>query len=449
LQAATPDRVCGWGGGERTPVWRWLPHDTAALRAALGTGARGWPGAIARGGGRSYGDAAQCGGGLVISTSRFDELELDLDTAVLTAGGGVTLARILTECVPRGLMLPVVPGTQHVTVGGAIASDVHGKNHGRAGAFGRHVEALGLVTATGDLLELTPTTPGGLFDATVGGMGLTGVIVWARIRLSRVPGPWLSVDTDRAGSLDETLALLAGPGGPHRVAWLDLLGRGSVRGIVTRAEHTPAGDAKQLADARPATRPARAAIPPGWPGWALRPDIVRAYNALRYRRAPRRESGRILGFGEHMFPLDAVASWPRLYGPDGFVQYQFVVPSGAERTLEFVIRRLRKARLPAFLAILKDMGAAGRAPLSFPLAGWTLALDIPRRAPGLMAALDGCDELVAGAGGRVYLTKDARLRPEVTAAMYPRLDEWREIRDGIDPDGIWRSDLALRTGLVA
>jgi decaprenylphospho-beta-D-ribofuranose 2-oxidase len=150
-----------------------------------------------------------------------------------------------------------------------------------------------------------------------------------------------------------------------------------------------------------------------------------------------------------MFPLDAVASWPRLYGRDGFVQYQFVVPSGAERTLEFVIRRLRKARLPAFLAILKDMGAAGRAPLSFPLAGWTLALDIPRRAPGLRAALDGCDELVAGAGGRVYLTKDARLRPEVTAAMYPRLDEWRAIRDGIDPDAIWRSDLALRTGLVA
>ena len=431
-------------------MWRWLPPDTAALRAALGPGrAPGWPGAIARGGGRSYGDAAQCGGGLVISTSRLDELKLDPDNALLTVGAGVTLARILTECVPHGLMLPVVPGTQHVTVGGAIASDIHGKNHGLAGAFGRHVEALGLVTAAGELMELTPTTPGGLFDATVGGMGLTGVIVWARIRLSRVPGPRLSVDTDRAGSLDEILALLAGPGGPHRVAWLDLLTRGSVRGIVTRAEHTPASDANRLADARRATRSARAVVPPGWPGWPLRPNTVRAFNVLRYRCAPRSERSRIVGFGEHMFPLDALGAWPRLYGPDGFVQYQFVVPSGAERTLELVIGHLRKARIPAFLAILKDMGAAGRAPLSFPLAGWTLALDIPRRATGLRAALDDCDERVADAGGRVYLTKDARLRPEVTAAMYPRLDEWREVRDGIDPDGIWRSDLGLRTGLVA
>jgi len=175
---------------------------------------------------------------------------------------------------------------------------------------------------------------------------------------------------------------------------------------------------------------------------------VRAFNALFYRRAPRSERGRIFGFGEHMFPLDVLAAWPRLYGRDGFLQYQLVVPSGAERTLEEVIGHLRRARIPSFLAILKDMGAANPGPLSFPLAGWTLALDIPRRTAGLDDALDRCDELVAGAGGRVYLSKDARLRPEMTAAMYPRLAEWREIRDGIDPDGVWRSDLALRTGLV-
>jgi len=447
--AATPDRVCGWGGGKRVAVWRWLPPDTDGLRAGLGADREpGWPGAIPRGCGRSYGDAAQCSGGLVVSTSRFDELRLDPDSARLTAGAGVTLARILPECLRHGLVLPVVPGTQHVTVGGAIASDVHGKNHGHAGTFGRHVEALGLVTATGELLELTPETPGGLFDATVGGMGLTGVIVWARIRLARVPSAQLAVDTDRTGSLDDTLALLSEPGGPHRVAWLDLLGPGTGRGVVTRAEHAPAGEPTQVGDKGSAARRARAVIPPGWPAWPLRSETVRAFNALRFARAPRRERGRLRGFSEHMFPLDAVAAWPRLYGRDGFLQYQFVVPSGAERTLEQVIAHLRRARIPSFLAILKDMGAAGGPPLSFPVAGWTLALDIPRRTDGLQGALARCDELVASAGGRVYLTKDARLRPEMTAAMYPRLAEWRETRDRIDPDGIWRSDLALRTGLV-
>jgi decaprenylphospho-beta-D-ribofuranose 2-oxidase len=375
-------------------------------------------------------------------------LLLDPDAALESAGAGVTLARILTECVPHGLILPVVPGTQHVTVGGAIASDVHGKNHGLAGAFGRHVEALGLMTAVGELLELTPDTPGGLFDATVGGMGLTGVIVWARIRLARVPGPQLSVDTDRAGSLDEVLALLAGPGGPHRVAWLDLLGPGTGRGVVTRAAHV-AADVEPAGDPRRATQPARVAIPPGWPAWPLRPETVRAFNALHYGLTPRTQRGRVVGFGEHMFPLDVVAGWPRLYGRDGFLQYQFVVPSGAERTLEDVIDELRRARIPSFLAILKDMGPPGRGPLSFALTGWTLALDIPRRADGLDATLNRCDELVAAAGGRVYLTKDARLRPEMTVTMYPRLADWQSLRDGIDPDGVWRSDLGVRTGLVS
>ncbi len=152
--------------------------------------------------------------------------------------------------------------------------------------------------------------------------------------------------------------------------------------------------------------------------------------------------------GAHMFPLDALEAWPRLYGPEGFMQYQLVVPSGQEAVLEAVIMRLRRARIPCFLCVLKDFGAANGAPLSFPLEGWTLALDVPRRAPGLEAGLAACDELVAGAGGRVYLAKDSRLAPKVLAAMYPRLGEWRAIRRQVDPEGVWASDLALRTGLV-
>jgi decaprenylphospho-beta-D-ribofuranose 2-oxidase len=175
---------------------------------------------------------------------------------------------------------------------------------------------------------------------------------------------------------------------------------------------------------------------------------VRAFNELRFRRAPGSERGRVESFGTHMFPLDALDAWPRLYGRTGLHQYQLVVPYGSEPVLEAVIGELRRAHVPCYLAVLKDFGGANAAPLSFPLAGWTLALDLPRAAPAIGPALDRCDELVAQSGGRVYLSKDSRLRPEALRAMYPRLAEWRAVRDRADPDGVWRSDLALRTGLV-
>jgi decaprenylphospho-beta-D-ribofuranose 2-oxidase len=340
-------------------------------------------------------------------------------------------------------MVAVVPGTQHVSVGGAIASDIHGKNHGTAGTFGSHVEALSLLTADGQLRELAPGTPGSLFEATLGGMGLTGVIVDARIRLRPVSRALLAVDTDRVRSIDDALAALQAPGGAYRVAWLDLLCSRPGRGIVTRAEHidTP------RRDARPTVQ-ARAAVPERWPAGALRPSTVRAFNAMRYWTAPRRARGHPESIGRHMFPLDSLDAWPRLYGPRGLLQYQLVVPSDSEKVLEVVIERLRLARVPCYLAVLKDFGPANDAPLSFPIEGWTLALDIPRGWPGLDPLLDVFDELVTEAGGRVYLSKDARLRPDVVNAMYPRLAEWRQARDHADPAGLWRSDLALRTGLL-
>ena len=220
------------------------------------------------------------------------------------------------------------------------------------------------------------------------------------------------------------------------------------RGVVTRAKHLEAADAPPPAQGSATVR-GRATIPAGWPQGLLRPATVRAFNELRFRRAPRSQRGGVETIGAHMFPLDALGSWPRLYGPSGFLQYQLVVPYGAEHVLETVIEQRRRSRVPCYLAVLKDFGPANAAPMSFPIAGWTLALDLPRAAPGIGAALDRCDELVAQAGGRVYLSKDARMRPEPVRAMYPRLEEWRAARDRIDPDGVWRSDLALRTGLVA
>jgi decaprenylphospho-beta-D-ribofuranose 2-oxidase len=444
-----PATVQGWGGGAGARVLTTRPASIEAAAQAMRRTAK--PGAIARGMGRSYGDAAQLSGGLVLDTTALKHMKLDPESGIVTAEAGLTIAELLRALVPAGWVLPVVPGTQHVTVGGAIASDIHGKSHGVDGTFGNHVRALGLLTAAGELEELEPSS--GLFQATLGGMGLTGVIVWARIALRRVSSALLSVDTDRVETLDDALAALAAPGGRYRVAWLDLLGSRFGRAVVTRADHISAEDTTRGQPngdpAGGATVPARAAIPQRWPAGALRPSTVRAFNELRYRTSPRRARGRAERFGPHMFPLDALSAWPRLYGPRGFVQYQLVVPPARVDVLHQTIERLRRAHVPCYLAVLKDFGPANGASLSFPIEGWTLALDLPRGAPNLDASLDALDELVAGAGGRIYLTKDSRMRPEALAAMYPQLEQWRAARDRADPEGLWRSDLGLRTGLVS
>ncbi|MBV9803757.1 MAG: FAD-binding oxidoreductase [Solirubrobacterales bacterium] len=446
--APEPARLRGWGGGPGVATWRLRPDRAEAFAGALAMLRErgGFSGALARGMGRSYGDAAQLSGGLVLEAGALCHVRLDPDTGVVAAGAGVTIGELLARLVPAGWMVPVVPGTQHVSVGGAIASDIHGKNHGIAGTFGQHVLALGLLCASGEELSLAAGDP--LLDATLGGMGLTGVILWARIQLAPVSSPFLSVDTDRVGDLDGALAALRAPGGPHRVAWLDLLGSRPGRGVVTRAAPL-AGAVVPPGTRGTATVRARAAVPARWPGALLQPATIRAFNELRLRRSPVRERGRVESIGAHMFPLDTLDAWPRLYGRAGLVQYQLVVPYGAEAVLDAVIGELRRARVPCYLAVLKDFGPPNGAPMSFPLAGWTLALDLPRAAAGLLGALERCDELVAGAGGRVYLSKDSRLRPDAVRAMYPRLAQWRTVRDRVDPDGVWRSDLALRTGLVA
>jgi decaprenylphospho-beta-D-ribofuranose 2-oxidase len=438
--AASDAIITGWGNGQRARVRIVRPDGVPELRAALLSANS--LNALPRGLGRSYGDAALLTGGLVIETALLKQIELDAHRGTITAQAGVTIGELLRLVVPAGWMVPVVPGTQHVTVGGAIASDIHGKNHGTAGTFGTHVEAISLLRADGELVQLKPGTADGAFEATLGGMGLTGIVVDARIRLTPLAGATLSVDTDRVRTLDDALAALKAAGGPHRVAWLDLLCARPGCGVVTRAEHIDAPGAGA------AVVRSRATVPRGWPAGALRPGAVRAFNAVKYATAPRTARGQIERYGRHMFPLDSLDAWPRLYGPRGFLQYQLVVPAGAEKVLEFVIERLRRGRVPCYLAVLKDFGPANGAPLSFPLEGWTLALDIPRTAPGLEPLLQSCDHAVAEAGGRVYLSKDARLRPEVLAVMYPRLGEWRTARDRVDPERLWCSDLARRTGLL-
>jgi decaprenylphospho-beta-D-ribofuranose 2-oxidase len=453
-------KLSGWGGALEAEALVLSPTDIDEARAALGAAQHAAPGTrtglIARGMGRSYGDAAQLSGGHVIDVTGLRGFDLDPAAGTVTAQAGATLGELLAVLVPAGWMLPVVPGTQHVSVGGAIASDIHGKNHSTDGSFGRHVEALGLLTAAGEVLELGPGSAGDLFSATLGGMGLTGLILWARISLKPVAGAMMAVDSDRVEHVDDALAVLAAPdGGTHRVAWLDLVASKTGRGIVTRAEHaaeparpgTDRGDHVSSASDG-ATVATKLTVPKRWPAGLLRSSTIGPFNELRYRSVPGQERGKLETIGKHLFPLDALNAWPRLYGPRGFTQYQLVVPYGSESVLHNVIGGLRRRRVPCYLCVLKDMGPASVAPLSFPISGWTMTLDIPWAADGIRPLLDEFDVLVAEAGGRVYLSKDARMSPEALRAMYPELGRWQAAREQADPERLWRSDLALRTALV-
>jgi decaprenylphospho-beta-D-ribofuranose 2-oxidase len=441
LPAPTVALLSGWGRTAPTRARVVRPesfdHVAGCIRAAAGT-------VLARGSGCSYGDAAQNSAGDVIDVTALQAIDsFDTDAGIITAQAGVTIGQLLELTLPRGFVLPVIPGTQRVTLGGAIASDIHGKSHHRDGSLARHIASIDLCSPAGELVTLAPGNEA--FNATVGGMGLTGVIVRASVRLARVPGAMLAVDTYRTRDLDETLARLEqADRSRYSVAWIDLLSTGAAtgRGVVTAAEHSdlPASDAARL------PRP-RIGIPVRWPGGLLRPAALRAFNALYWRRAPRLEQSRPVRLGSHMFPLDAIADWNRLYGPRGLLQYQFAVPRGAERVIEQVIARLQARRVPAYLGVLKRFGAASAGMISFPIPGVTLALDLPAGAAGNDAALDDLDELVVAAGGRVYLTKDARLKPRSLAAMYPELDRWREARMGLDPGERLGSDLGRRLRL--
>ncbi len=448
----TRERVLyGWGrtGGRRCQVIE--ARDAEDVVQVLTASSARSSGVIARGAGRSYGDAAQNAGGLVLDTTGLDRVvSIDYERRLITAQAGASIAELMSALAPYGLTLPVVPGTRHVTVAGAIASDVHGKNHHRDGAFAKHVKTIWLCTPAKGQIEVSAEEDRDLFYATLGGMGLTGVIVQATLRAERLASPFVTADIDRTGSLSETLESMAGPERyRYSVAWLDLLASGPRfgRGVISRADRTAAEEPNDGADLTDISKRPYLEVPERVPAGLLRPGGVRAFNAARWRAAPRRARGQRLAMAPYFFPLDAISEWSRLYGKGGLIQYQLAIPAGEETALERCFELICKRRLPVYLAVFKRFGGAFGGPLSFPIEGWTLAIDMPAEAPGLGVALDELDQLVAGCGGRVYLAKDSRLRPETLNAMYPGLKRFEEQRASVDPDGVLRSDLGVRLGL--
>ncbi|MGI8922287.1 MAG: FAD-binding protein [Solirubrobacteraceae bacterium] len=445
--------LSGWGrtAVELNRVVR--PRTAGELSGAVSGGAS--DAIIARGCGRSYGDAAQSRDGLVIDmTALRDVIAFDSTSGELHVQAGATVRELLALTLPRGWMLPVVPGTQEVTLGGAVASDIHGKNHEHDGTIARHILSFTLHTPGAGTLEVDRDHDREIFSATVGGMGLTGVLENVSLQLLSVSSPTMLVDNDRTSDLEQTLAVLDGGRERYRysVAWIDALagGRGHGRGVVIRANHASA-DSLAASDERSAPSGARATrvtVPERFPAALLRSATVRAFNELHWRLAPKHGRGKPTGVEPYFFPLDVVGEWNRLYGDGGLLQYQIVVPPGQEQVLSTVLERLRQRHVPVYLAVLKRFGPGSEGMLSFPIDGWTLALDLPAATPAVGETLDELDELVAGAGGRVYLAKDARLSAGHLAMMYPELERWRAVRARLDPAGAMRSDLADRLALT-
>jgi decaprenylphospho-beta-D-ribofuranose 2-oxidase len=445
-----PDSTLSGWGGTAPSACRLLPAPPAEQIPGLLAEA-GERGVLARGLGRAYGDAAQNAGGWVIDATSLDPPVVIGAQGLARLGGGTSLDRVMREALPRGWWVPVTPGTRQVTVGGAIAADIHGKNHHIDGSFAGHVRHLTLASPTG-LHQLGPEDP--LFWATAGGMGLTGVVVEAELQLVAVPTSRMLVDTDRTTDLDHTLSLMAEVDTANRysVCWIDCVtpGRHLGRSVLTRGDHAPSEALAGADREQPLGFSPRAPIPaPSWaPSGLLNPMSIRLFNEAWYRSAPRRRRAELQTIAQYFHPLDGVKGWNRMYGSRGFLQYQMLVPFGAEDVLQRTIEELARRHCPSFLGVLKRFGDADPAPLSFPGPGWTLALDMPASVPGLGALLDEIDGWVAGAGGRVYLAKDSRLRPEVFSQMYPLLEPWRRVRERADPDHRLNSDLNRRLGLT-
>jgi len=410
---------------------------------------------IPRGLGRSYGDASFLSTGQTIEIGRLNRmLAFDPGTGVLSCEAGVTIDELLAHFVPRGFFPPVTPGTRFVTLGGALACDVHGKNHHRDGSISRHVIGFELLTGNGARVHCSREANADLFWATLGGLGLTGIITEVTLRMKPIETSFISVDYDRASNLDHALELFQSDADYlYSVAWIDCLSKGDAMGRSVLMRGNPATRAQLSSgtEALRSGREGRLAVPFDLPGSVLNGGTIRAFNEAYYRRHPRQARDQISHYQPFFYPLDGIRNWNRMYGRHGFLQYQFVVPEteGAEG-LKAIMREIVYGGGASFLAVLKRFGETeSEQLLSCPRPGYTLALDFPARHSGVFPLLDRLDEMVADLGGRVYLAKDSRLKPELLRRMYPELPRWLAIKEASDPSHRFLSDLSVRLELAA
>ncbi|MBX7259963.1 MAG: FAD-binding oxidoreductase [Candidatus Hydrogenedentes bacterium] len=443
-------RLSGWG---RCPVEEcnvFRPEKRRDIDELLSEG--GPTEYIARGLGRSYGDAAINGGGSVISMVRLNRmLGWDAERGIVECEGGVSLEELINTFLPRGWFLPVTPGTKFVTVGGAIAHDVHGKNHHGEGSFSRYVLDLELVTPTGDVLTCSPDRNPDAFWATVGGAGLTGLILSARIQLIPVETAYCRVDYHRCENIETLLTAIRETDQQYKysVAWVDCLAKGKSlgRSVLMLGEHLPLKELPpSIRGPFKVKRKLQPNVPIDFPSLMLNPMSIWAFNTVFYAAHPS-APGKIIDYDTYFYPLDAIHNWNRIYGKRGFTQYQATFPLDATAGLVHLLEKLSKSSRASFLAVLKRMGPASRGLLSYPFEGYTLTLDIPMKA-SLVPFLHECDEMVMKHGGRLYLAKDVCTKPEVFAAMYPLLKVFKEVKGKLDPEGRLSSDQARRLRIV-
>lgn len=435
-------QISGWGRSSQAAVRAARPERPRDIDTALAASKTG--GLLARGGGRAYGDAALNDGGQVVLTRRLDRLlAFDAATGELVCEPGVTFADLLDVFLPRGFMPPASPGTAFATVGGAVAADVHGKNHDRHGSFGDHVRWFDLLLADGTTQRVSAGSDPELFAATIGGMGLTGILRAVCFRMLPGAAHNVAVRERRMASLDHFLTAFAEvrETATFSVGWIDALARGKSlgRGILETAEFAPGAGA-------PPARRARS-VPFDLPSAVLNRWAIRAFNGAYYRRVPAAGRTRVRPFRDFLYPLDSIHDWNRIYGRRGFYQFQAVLPdAGSPEALRRMLETISSAGRASFLAVLKTLGGPGRGLLSFPLRGHTLALDFPR-GPGIDELLARLAATAIEHGGRVYLAKDALLSREQFRAMYPGLPRFEAVLQRVDPAGVLISDQARRLGL--
>ncbi|TVP45620.1 MAG: FAD-binding oxidoreductase [Gemmatimonadales bacterium] len=437
--------VTGWGRTRRVEVLACRPHRLSEIPSTLAALNGDGTSLIAHGAGRSYGDVATNEQGRVLLTERLNRiLAFDEANLEVVCEPGVTFQDLLDVFGPRGILFPLSPGTAFTTMGGAVACDVHGKNQEHVGSFGDHVRWIDLALPTGRVVRTSRLEDPELFAATIGGLGLTGIILRVSIGLVRVPSLWSTVHERRMPHLDAFMDAFEAcrRTASHSVGWIDGQARGESlgRGILETAEF--ADGPRSI----PSPRRARS-IPFDLPPGILNRLSIRAFNGLYYRRIRRRGRIREVPLAEHLYPLDSIHDWNRLYGRRGFHQFQCVIPDGAAREgIRTILGEVGAAPVTPFLGVLKSMGSEGIGHLSFPRKGFSLALDFPDR-DETTALLSRLERITRDHGGRIYLAKDSILSPEAFREMYPRHGDFREVLQRVDPEGRLSSDLVRRIGL--